>query len=236
LRQPEPASVSVHTAGLEDLGESESGSADQGPSRLEPDSDLDDWALDVELHRLHRLVTAAMPASQPQSPMMLPSYPWQAGQGAIGAPTNPAQPSLAASRVSPRRRASVVAWSLLGFGIMAFVCGAILLAWSLIADRSELWTLGMPICLAGQLGLLLGLVFQLSRMWDDNRQTANQLASVDQRLDDLKQTATLLTTGHSSPAQSFYAHMAGGAGPQILLADLKSQLDLLAVQMSTTRR
>ena len=94
----------------------------------------------------------------------------------------------------------------------------------------------MPICLAGQLGLLLGLVFQLSRLWDDNRQTANQLASVDQRLDDLKQTTTLLTTGHASPAQSFYAHMAGGASPQILLADLKSQLDLLAVQMSSTRR
>jgi hypothetical protein len=55
-------------------------------------------------------------------------------------------------------------------------------------------------------------------------------------LDDLKQTATLLTTGHASPAQSFYAHMAGGAGPQILLADLKSQLDLLAVQMSSARR
>ncbi len=202
---------------------------------MEPSSDLDDWALDVELHRLHRLVTAAMPPLLPQPPTMLATLPWQSGQGQA-APTNSAQSPLAISRVAPRRRASIVVWSLLGLGIMAFVCGAILLAWSLIADRAELWTLGMPICLAGQLGLLLGLVFQLSRLWDDNRQTANQLASVDQRLDDLKQTATLLTTGHASPAQSFYAHMAGGASPQILLADLKSQLDLLAVQMLTARR
>lgn len=234
LRRPEPVAVTVHTAGLEGSGEAEFDSADEESSRLEPSSDLDDWALDVELHRLHRLVTAAMPALQP--PMMLPTLPWPSGQGVTAVPTNPAQAPLAVSRVSPRRRASIVVWSLLGFGIMAFVCGAILLAWSLIGDRTELWTLGMPICLAGQLGLLLGLVFQLSRLWDDNRQTANQLASVDQRLDDLKQTATLLTTGHASPAQSFYAHMAGGASPQILLADLKSQLDLLAVQMSTARR
>ena len=118
---------------------------------------------------------------------------------------------------------------------MAFVCGAVLLAWSLFAGRTELWTIGLPVCLAGQLGLLLGLVFQLTRLWDDNRQTANQLAAVDERLSDLKQTATLLTTGNGTPAQSFYAHMAGGASPQILLADLKSQLDLLTVQMASTR-
>jgi hypothetical protein len=203
---------------------------------LEPDSDLDDWALDVELHRLHRLVTSAMPQSLPQPPTMLPAFPWQSGHGATAAPTNPAQRSLAVSRVVSRPRATLAVWSLLGFGIMAFVCGEVLLAWSLIANRGELWTLGMPICLGGQLGLLLGLVFQLSRLWDDNRQTANQLASVDRRLDDLKQTATLLTTGHGSPAQSFYTHMAGGASPQLLLADLKSQLDLLAVQMSSAPR
>ena len=42
---------------------------------------------------------------------------------------------------------------------------------------------------------------------------------------------TLLGTSHGSPAGSFYAHMARGASPQLLLADLKSQLDLLAVKL-----
>jgi hypothetical protein len=41
-----------------------------------------------------------------------------------------------------------------------------------------------------------------------------------------------MSVTHSAPAQSFYAHMAGGASPQLLLADLKGQLDLLAVRMS----
>jgi len=236
LRRPEPVAVTVHTAGLEEVGDSDFEVDEQDATPLEPDGGLDDWALDIELQRLHRLVTAAMPASTQQLPAMPPASAWQSSQNGTARPTNPAQSALAVSRVAPRRRTSIVVWSLLGFGIMAFVCGAILLAWSLIAGRSELWTLGMPACLAGQLGLLLGLVFQLSRLWDDNRQTANQLATVDQRLDDLKQTATLLTTGHSAPAQSFYAHLAGGANPQLLLADLKSQLDLLAVQMSSARR
>ena len=32
--------------------------------------------------------------------------------------------------------------------------------------------------------------------------------------------------------QRVYAHWAGGAGPDLLLGDLKSQLDLLAVKLS----
>jgi len=91
----------------------------------------------------------------------------------------------------------------------------------------------MPIALGGQLGLLLGLLLQLDRLGDDNRRTSDQLETVDQRLDDLKQTATLLSTTHSAPSQAFYSHMAGAANPQLLLADLKGQLDLLAVQVAS---
>jgi hypothetical protein len=130
----------------------------------------------------------------------------------------------------------MLVWTLLGGGVMAFVCGAVLLAWSLIAGRGELWTLGMPICLAGQLGLLLGLVFQLTKLWDDHRRAANQLASVDVRLADLKRSQTLLTAAAGTPGQSFYSHMVRGASPQILVADLKGQLDLLALQMASTGR
>jgi len=240
LRRPEPVAVTVHTAGLEGVGESDSAAEDQASNSAEPDSDFDDWALDAELQRLQRLVTGGLASSHVQAPAAPPSptaYPWQAAPLAA-APTFPLQLPLVDSRVAvpPQRRASVAVWLLLGSGIMAFVCGAVLLAWSLITGRGELWTLGMPVCLAGQLGLLLGLVFQLTRLWDDNRQTASQLAAVDQRLDELKQTATLLTTGNRTPAQSFYAHLASGASPQLLLTDLKSQLDLLAVQVAPPRR
>jgi hypothetical protein len=146
--------------------------------------------------------------------------------------------SPAARAASPRvrRRSSSLAWMALAFGLMAFVCGAMLLGWSLVAGRSELWNVGLPIALVGQFALLFGLIWQLDGLWQGNRDAADKLDDVDGRLDDLKKTATLLTTAHSSPAQAFYVHMASGAGPQLLLADLKGQLDLLALQMADERR
>ncbi|HEY2148466.1 MAG TPA: hypothetical protein VGH32_11045, partial [Pirellulales bacterium] len=92
------------------------------------------------------------------------------------------------------------------------------------------------IALVGQFALLFGLIWQLDGLWQGNRDAADKLDDVDGRLDDLNKTAALLTTGHSSPAQAFYVHMAGGASPQLLLADLKGQLDLLAMQMADERR
>ena len=50
-----------------------------------------------------------------------------------------------------------------------------------------------------------------------------------------EQTSRLGTT-HGSPAASFYHHMAGGASSQLLLADLASQLDLLAAKISRVDR
>jgi hypothetical protein len=119
---------------------------------------------------------------------------------------------------------------------MAFVCGAMLLGWSLVTGRSELWNVGLPIAMVGQFAVLFGLIWQLDGLWQSNRDAAEKLDDVDGRLDDLKKTASLLTTAHRSPAQQFYVHMASGASPQLLLADLKGQLDLLAMQMADERR
>jgi hypothetical protein len=114
---------------------------------------------------------------------------------------------------------------------MAFVCGGVLLGWSLVTGRQELWSVGLPIALVGQVALLAGLILQLDRFWHDNRAAAAKLDTLDRRLDDLKTTTTMLGTTHG-PSAAFYAHWAGGAGPQLLLTDLKSQLDLLAVKLA----
>lgn len=236
LRQPEPVAVTVHTAGLEAGDESDFESKRPAPVSQEPDSDFDDWALDIELQRMQRLVSASLNPGESPPPALPPLPLTHSTASGSGNTIDLASHAVAGNSIGPARRSSITVWVLLGSGIMAFVCGAVLLAWSLVADRGELWTLGMPICLAGQLGLLLALVFQLTRLWDDNRRTAIQLASVNERLTDLKQTASLLATGNGTPGQSFYAHMAGGASPQTLVADLKGQLDLLAVQMAAARR
>ncbi len=58
------------------------------------------------------------------------------------------------------------------------------------------------------------------------------LDDLDERMAELKRTTTLMTTAYNTPSQSFYAHMADGATPQMLLADLKGQLDMIALKMA----
>ncbi len=72
---------------------------------------------------------------------------------------------------------------------------------------------------------------QLDRIWRDSRRAAARLQTVDKQIHDLKTTTSLLGTTHA-PSNAFYAHWAGGAGSDVLLSDLKSQLDLLAAKLA----
>ena len=138
---------------------------------------------------------------------------------------------------APRGRSALatLTWGVLSLGTMTLVCGGILLGWSMITGRSELWTIGLPVAIGGQIALLIGLILQLERLWHDSRHAADRLKAVDEQLHDLKTTTTLLGTGHASPGGAFYAHMADGAGPQLLLTDLKGQLDLLALKIGNEK-
>jgi hypothetical protein len=114
---------------------------------------------------------------------------------------------------------------------MTLVCGGILLAWSAVGQRPELWSVGMPIAIVGQVALLLALVLQLDRIWRNHHSTVAKLDDFQGQIHDLRSAAAMLTTTHSSPATAFYAHYCGGASPDVLLTDLKSQLDLLAIKI-----
>jgi hypothetical protein len=126
---------------------------------------------------------------------------------------------------------TLTVWTAISLGVMLLACGGMLLGWSVLGPRADLWSIGLPIAIAGQVLLLFGLVLQLERLWHHHRDAAARLAAVDRQLHDLRSTTALLGTTHSAPAAAFYSHMAGGASPQLLLADLKGQLDLLALQM-----
>jgi len=115
---------------------------------------------------------------------------------------------------------------------MSLVCGGTLLIWSLVAGRQELWNVGLPPALVGQIALLVGLVLQIDRLWYDSRQAAAKLDDVDQQVHDLTNTTRLLGANQGPASATFYSHLAGGAGPQLLLTDLKSQLDLLAMKLA----
>jgi hypothetical protein len=119
---------------------------------------------------------------------------------------------------------------------MVFACGAILAVWSLMTMRSELWLTGVPVSLVGIAFFLVGFALQLESLRGGHRDTVRMYVEMDERMAELRQATTMLKTSHSGAAQSFYANLADGASPQLLLADLKSQLDLLAQQMAQENR
>jgi hypothetical protein len=185
----------------------------QAPLASQSISDHADWSVDMASGDFWNTAAAAKPNSSPHR---------------SAAPRAP--------EIAPKpRRPSIVAWSILSLGLMGFLCGGVLLVWAFVGHRNDLWSLGMPLALVGQFGLLLGLVLQLDNLWQANRRTAETLDVVDERLHEINHATTLLQSSHSSPAQSFYAHLAEGAHPHLLLADLKGQLDILATKMASQR-
>lgn len=191
----------------------------------------DDWQLEAELRGVERLIGSlkanghAAGLSLPRDTMTLHAVEPSAHVPQTGS-ANPVE----------RNKSNTLAWSILSLGLATFACGAVLLGWSFAAERDDLWPLGLPLALIGQAGLIVGLVLQLDGLWHSNRKTAESLTALDGELNRVRHATTLLTTTKNSSAQSFYAHMAEGASPQLLLADLKGQMDLLAQQMATQRR
>jgi hypothetical protein len=197
-----------------------------------PPLDLDSWQWDSDLHEARRLVRsfgsmherhAAKRADQPPKPWVPPRDPSR----------EPARTPPAKRTAKPRSLAiQFLAWSALSLGIMALVFGGVLLAWSCWSGHQKLWTLGLPFALGGQAALILGLVLQLDGVWQSSRDAATALNQLDEQVDELRHATTMLTSSHGGHAQSFYFHLAEGASPHMLLADLKGQLDLLAMRMA----
>jgi hypothetical protein len=193
----------------------------------------DDWAMDAELRGVQRLLTSL------KSKSPLAGYKPAEQQRIVHAGH---APHSADHDFSPRSdekpllhdkpRSHAAAWAILSLGLAVFACGAVLLGWSLLMRRDDLWPIGMPLALIGQAGLIVGLVLQLDGLWHSNKQTASVLHELDGELKNVRQATTLLSSSHSSGAQSFYLHLAEGASPQMLLTDLKGQMDLLAQQMA----
>ena len=197
---------------------------------IAPPPPIEDWQTEADLRHVERLLGVLRQTDERERPS--PIAPFHS-------PLNETQAAAQAPAAAPERATSstgLAAWSCLTLGLMAFVCGGVLVIWSFAADRSDLWSLGLPLTLAGQVGLVLGLLLQLDGLSQSTRRTEQTLTDLDQQLGHLRGVTALVSSTHSGPAHSFYAHLTEGASPQILLADLKGQLDLLAQQMARQRK
>ena len=200
-----------------------------------PPLPCDDWELETDLRSALRIVNLIRHENTEHQPLPVVAAASPPTSRIDTAHESP-EPAANLDMRGSRQRVSLFTWALLSLGVMTFVCGGVLVAWSFAADRADLRTIGMPLTLAGQAALIIGLVMQLEGLWQSSRQTRQTLCELDCQLHELRHATTLLTSSHSTPSQSFYAHMAEGASPQLLLADLKGQMDLLAQRMASQRR
>lgn len=83
-------------------------------------------------------------------------------------------------RPEASRRGGVMAavmWLAFAAGTTALFCGGALLVWSVVSNRLDLWNMGLPTTLGGQIGLLLAIGFRLERLWRENRAAAADAAA-----------------------------------------------------------
>jgi hypothetical protein len=142
---------------------------------------------------------------------------------------------LPANTLPPPNRnegSQVVAWLIVTVGALALSAGVGLIAWSLSNNVMTYWNLALGLALGGEGTLILGLVVVVSRLWRHSRYAAGKLHDVQARLGQLQQTAEILTS-RSGGAPAFYAELARGSNPHMLLANLKGQLDQLAARLGS---
>lgn len=152
----------------------------------------------------------------------------------ITAPSVATSGSPVAASYPVRRRSEgghVFAWLVIVAGTIALAAGLGAIAWSLAENRPDLWNPALGVTLAGQGTLIFGLVLVLMRLWRTSRYAAGKLQDVHARLGQLQQTTDALSvTRAAGGAPAFYAELARGANPQMLLANLKGQVDQLAAR------
>jgi hypothetical protein len=135
-----------------------------------------------------------------------------------------------------KRRAEagqVVAWLIVIVGALALAGGLGLIGWSLSNAEMRYWNEALGLTLGGQGILIFGLVLVVTRLWRNSRYASNRLQDVHARLAQLQRTADAISAMRSGGAPAFYADLVRGASPQVLLANLKGQLDQLATRLGS---
>ncbi len=134
-------------------------------------------------------------------------------------------------RLQQSNAGQILSWLVVVLGTFTLGAGIGLIAWSLFTKQTLHWNLALGLALGGQGTLILGLVMVVSRLWRNSRFATGKLQDVHARLTQLQATADTISAMRSGGAPAFYADLARGASPQMLLSNLKGQLDQLAARV-----
>ena len=117
-------------------------------------------------------------------------------------------------------------------GVIGFAGGAGLLVWAAAFQLPGAWHWGMTSTIAAEGVLILGLTWMAGRLWRNSRKLNYQLADVEEQLYDIERLTGSLTGSRMSCSQHYYDHFNQGASSQMLLANLRGQVDQLAQRMA----
>ncbi len=134
-------------------------------------------------------------------------------------------------RAEQARPSGTWPWVMLAFGLGVFACGAALMGLSLAKGSPQLWQLGLPMVLGGQLAVLFVVTWQLDVVWLSNRATFVALHCVDEQLRQL-QVRSNRHVAEPQDAKTFSRHLAEDASPHLLLNNLREQIDQLSAQLT----
>jgi hypothetical protein len=139
-------------------------------------------------------------------------------------------PPIAPAMLRRSEGGQAAAWLVVAAGTLLLAAGLGTIGWSLAAERTDFWNLAIGLTLGGQGTLVFGLVLVVSRLWRNSRYATRRLQEVHARLGQLQRTADALAATRGG-APAFYAELVRGASPQMLLSNLKGQLDQLAARV-----
>lgn len=159
-----------------------------GPSVSPP---MDNWELDEQLRHIGRILATETKEEQvPELPRVDPAH---------DRPEGPRHQVLHKPRLGERIETwqsrvvlPLLMWGATLVGTMSVVCGGMLLLCSSLADRPELWGLGLPIALGGAASLGVGLMLKIDRVWQRRRVTTGPVPAPAGRLRDPASTARTL--------------------------------------------
>jgi hypothetical protein len=173
-----------------------------------PRDSYNDWKLDDELREAQRLVSLIKTQRRQNDPDddIAPAADTTSGRKAACKTTSGG--------------GGFLSWSLSGLGLSGLVCGCALLVWSLVSQRDELWTMGLPIALVSQVILVCGVLL---------RRDGEEKASSDRNADASATLVQVQSTAGGMHPSGLSVHFSNNGQPGASLDNDRLRREIEAV-------
>ncbi len=183
---------------------------DRVPKDVNPLAAFETWELDEQLRHVERILSG--PGFNLPSAAARDERRFDAPRSATAVAETSESNNRSSAGTGIRRHKPLIAfmaWTILAGGLAVFTCGAVLTGWSIVAQRGDLWNVGLPVALTGLLGLLIGLVLQLDLVWHAHRVLTADLVRLERQLGELTERMSPSRSAPSTVLSSSWAEDRG---------------------------